>query len=167
MPNANIDPHDIYPKLEQRHRDVMIDLILTWASLDNALGILLSQALEISFVEGADLIGKCSGSTKFHELRKLLLKTPNGFEAAKVIKKHKKSYEHHSFARNRIAHAHCAGVWTRDRDFVVFAAFEKYKPEPDALALDGIPLQEMRRAIRWGIAMKFLALKLAGPPKGL
>lgn len=165
MPNAAINPADIDPNLEQRHRDVMIELILTWASLDNALSILLSHALEISLVEGADLIGKCSGSTKFHNLHKILRKYPKGFDAAKVIKKHKKSYENHSFARNRIAHAHCVGIWTRDRDFVVFAPFEKYKPEPDALALDGIPLQEMRRATRWGNAMRHLVLKLAEPAR--
>ena len=55
-----------------------------------------------------------------------------------------------------------AAVWTRDRDFIVFAAFEKV--EDDALAVYAIPIQEMQRATKWGRAMKDLALKIVDAP---
>ena len=39
-----IDPNDITPDLEQRHRDAMLDLVLAWGALEGALGVLLSCA---------------------------------------------------------------------------------------------------------------------------
>ena len=88
--------------------------------------------------------------------------SPGGADAAHTVKKHKKDYELHSFPRNRIAHSHCVGVWTQDRNFIVFAAFEKVGD--NALALDAIPIQVMQRATKWGRAMTSLALKIADAP---
>lgn len=157
-----IDPNDITPHLEQRHRDAMLDLVFAWGTMDGALGMLLSRVLGVPIVEGAELIGKLRGSAKLEKVRKALRNVPGGADAARIMKKHKKDYERHSGVRNRIAHSHCAGVWTRDRDFIVFAVFEKF--EDNALAVDAIPIQEMQRATRWGKAMTALALKLADIP---
>jgi hypothetical protein len=89
----------------------------------------------------------------------ILRKAP---DAARMIKKHKKNYEHHSRPRNRIAHSHCAGVWTRDREFIVFQTFEKVGE--NELALDAIPLEVMQSATEWGREMTALALRLADAP---
>ena len=53
-------------------------------------------------------------------------------------------------------------IWTLDRDFIVFAVFEKVSD--NELAVELIPIQEMQRAARWGGAMTALALKLADAP---
>ena len=79
------------------------------------------------------------------------------------MKKHKRDYERHSGVRNRIAHSHCAGVWARDRDFIVFAAFEKVAD--NELAVDLVPIQEMQRATRWGRAMTAWAMKIVDAPR--
>jgi hypothetical protein len=41
----HIDPNDIDPDLEQRHRDAMLDLVLAWGTLDGALGMALARLL--------------------------------------------------------------------------------------------------------------------------
>ncbi len=154
-----IDPDDITPDLEQRHRDAMLDLVLAWGSLDGAFGILLSRVQGLPLDQGAELIGRLSSSRKLEEVCKVFRNTPGGADAARIMKKHKKNYELHSRPRNRIAHSRCVGVWTRDRDFIVFATFEKVGD--NELAVDATPIQEMQRATRWGRAMRDMALKLA------
>ena len=120
-----IDPADIAPELEQRHRDAMLDLVLAWGSLDGALSMLLSRVLDVPFDQGAELIDKMPSSAKLTEVRKVLRSAPGGANAARIMKRHKKNYAHHAFPRNRIAHSHCVGVWTRNRHYIVFATFEK------------------------------------------
>lgn len=156
--NPVIDPDDVDDTFEQWHRDAMLDLILAWGSLDGALGMLVARVLNVPLDEGAEIIGKTSGSARLDTVRRVLREAPGGIDAARMMKRHKKNYERHSFIRNRIAHAHCAGVWRRDRNFVLFAAFEKVGD--GALAFDAIPIDEMQRATRWGWAMRNLAIKL-------
>ncbi len=154
-----IDPDDITPNLEQRHRDALLDLVLAWGSLDGALGILLSCVRGLPLDQGAELIGRRPSSAKLAEVCKVLRNAPGGADAARIMKKHKKNYELHSRPRNRIAHSRCLGVWTQDRNCIVFAIFEKVAN--NVLALEAIPIHEMQRATRWGRAMRDLALKLA------
>lgn len=149
---------DICRELEQRHRDAMLDLVLAWGELDGALGMLLSAASSIPMADGAQKFGRLPGSEKLQQLFKAVRAHPNGTNAAKQIRKHKKAYELHSFPRNRIAHSKCLGINRLDRDFILFAAFEKYGD--DELIIDAIPIQVMERATRWGKAMTGVALKI-------
>ncbi len=154
-----INPDDITPNLEQRHRDAMLDLVLAWGSLDGALGMLLSCVRELPLHQGAELIGKRPSSANLAEVCKVLRNTPGGADAARIMEKHKKNYELHSRPRNRIVHSHCVGVWTQDQNFIVFAKFEKVAN--NVLAVYRIPIEEMQCATRWGLAMKDTALKIA------
>jgi len=99
------------------------------------------------------------GSAKIAGIVKILQDARVGGPAARIMEKHKKSYERHSKPRNRVAHSKCLGIWTRDREFVVFAVYEKAGDE--LLAIEAIPVAEMYRATRWGKAMTLLALKSA------
>jgi hypothetical protein len=109
--------------------------------------------------EGAQQIGKLPNPAKLTEVRNVLQNAPGGADAARIMEKHEKAYEVHSFPRNRIAHSRCAGIWTRDRDIIVFLTFETVGD--NELALDRIPIEVMKRATRWGRAMTDMALKLA------
>lgn len=160
---TDIDPDDIQPQLDQRHRDAMLDLILAWGELDGALGMFLSRVLGLPLVQGAELIGRESGSAKLAKAVQILRDAPNAEGATSFLRKHKKMYERFSKPRNRIAHSNCIGVWPQDRKFVVFAVFEKV--DDNSLALEAIPIQEMQRATRWGKAMTALALKIANAPE--
>ena len=119
------NPKDIVT-LENRHCAAMLELILTEASLDGVLGALLSTMMGLTYSQGADMIGDLSSSKKFEEMRKLLKNapTPGAQKAARVMRRHKKSYEKYSEPRNLIAHSHCAGVWAVDRDMILFATFD-------------------------------------------
>ena len=154
-----IDPNDIAPDLEQRHRDAMLDLVLAWGSLDGALGVLLSDVLGVPLDQGAELIGGRPSSGKLAEVVKFLRNAPGGAEPARIMKKYKKQYERHAGTRNFIAHSDCKGVWTLDRNYIVFMKFEKV--ETNELAIYAISIEEMQRATRWGRRMKATAMKLA------
>ena len=152
-----IDPNDIEP-LEQRHREAMLDLVLAWGSLDGALGMLLSSARGQPLEEGAEQFSTLRSSAKLEEVCKVLKNSPGGAGAARTLKKYKKKFERHSQSRNRIAHSHCLGIWTRDPEFIVFLPFEKFAD--GELACEAIPLQKVRYATQWGYQMKKIALRL-------
>lgn len=149
---------EILRELDQRHRDAMLDLVLAWGELDGALGMLLSAASGIPMADGAEKFGRLPGSKKLQQLFKAVRAHPQGADAAKQLRKHKKAYERHSFPRNRIAHSKCIGIKRLDRDLILFAAFEKHGV--DELTLDAIPIQVMERATRWGKGMTRVALKI-------
>ena len=136
----------------------MLDLVLAWGSLDGAFGMLLSCVRELPLDQGAELIGRLPNSAKLAKICKVLRDVPGGANAARTMRKHKKNYELYSRPRNRIAHSRCVGIWKQDRNFIVFATFDKVAD--GELAVDLIPIQEMRRAARWGRDMTDMALKL-------
>ena len=155
--SMRIDLNDILP-LEQRHRDVMLDLVLAWGALDGALGMLLSSVKGVPLDEGAMEFSALRSSAKLHQVCQALRDAPNGAEAARILKKHKRRLERHSQPRNRIAHSNCGGVWAVDPEYIVFLPFKKFAE--GELTCEAIPIQEMERASRWGRAMTNLALKI-------
>ena len=149
---------EIEASLEPSHREAMLELILAWGSLDGALGIMLAAVLGVPIAQGAEIVHRLPTSAKFEEIRKYLRSADGGDEAARIVKKHKRTYEKYTIPRNRIAHSHCAGFWRVDSDYIVFATYERVG-DGDRLAVDAVPIQEMRRAARWGRAMTQLALQ--------
>lgn len=119
---ASIDVNRVRVELEQRHRDAMLDLVLAWGSLDGAFGALLSSLLGVPLAEGAEQIGKFSSSGKLAAIIKIVRNAAGGVNAARILKRHKKTYERYSFARNRIAHSH----FTTRRQSATFAG----EPDP-------------------------------------
>jgi hypothetical protein len=150
VPTETFDLDELDRDLEQRHRDVMLELVLAWGTLDGALGMLISGIRGLPFHEGAEQIGAMPASAEFAEFSKAMRWA--GFpETASTIKRYKKVYEAFSVIRNRIAHSHCLGIWTVDRDFIVFALFQKIGN--NQLAIQSIPIQNMQKAIAFGTDM--------------
>ena len=125
----------------------MLDLVLAWASLDGALGMLYSQVADIPMHEGADLIAREKNTAVMARILRETKGTSKFESMKKLIRPNKRKYEKFSTSRNLIAHAKCVGFSKHDNDFVVFATFEKVGN--DQLAVDAIPVQEMRRATEW------------------
>ncbi|PSJ54314.1 hypothetical protein C7I84_24350 [Mesorhizobium ephedrae] len=75
------------------------------------------------------------------------------------FKKLKKNLERNSFVRNRIVHSRCVGIWEKDPEYVLFAAFERFSD--GHLAFDAIPLEEMARVTKWAEQLTALALRLS------
>lgn len=144
--------------LERRHRDVMLDLILAWGTLDGALGILLSTAGGLALDRGAEKFGRSGNPAKLKKLCGWLRELPGGANAASKLEKHVSLYEKYAEARNAVAHAKCLGVAKDDSEYVVFLKFEKHV-DGELLCLK-IPLREMREATRWAEALSDAALKM-------
>jgi len=159
-----IQPEDVEHELEQRHRDAMLEVILSWASLEGALGMMLARIVGITPVQAAELVEKMPAAARFVEMRRIMLEStaPHALEAAQKLKKHKKSYEALAPVRNMIAHSHCVGYWRPHPDFVVFMTFKKVGP--DALAVDGLNVHAMNHATRWARAMRQLAQEISDVP---
>ena len=145
-------------ELDQRHRDAMLNLILAWGSLDNALGMLLSSALGKPLEEGAEKFGKLPSSAKLQRVRKVLKVTPRGDKAARTLKKLKQQLEKHSKVRNRIAHSHCIGAYADNPEYIIFLPFEKYAD--GELTCELTSVEEIESARKWGCNMRMLVLQM-------
>jgi hypothetical protein len=66
------DPDDIDKNLEQRHRDAMLDVVLSWASLDGAPGMLISGVRGLSLYERAAAVGAMPASPIFAEVHQAI-----------------------------------------------------------------------------------------------
>ena len=107
--NSELEAGNFKLPLKPLHREVMLDLVLAWGTLDGALAMLLAHIMGLPYHEAADTIGKQNGSGKLAEMIRLIKQRDSAEDAAKFLKKHKKFYERHSKSRNKIAHGHCAG----------------------------------------------------------
>ncbi|MDR6790794.1 hypothetical protein J2Y58_004177 [Sphingomonas sp. BE138] len=150
-------PEQVDREIPQAIRDAMLNCVLAWGSLDGALSMLLARVTGMSFSEAADTIGKDSGTVKLNKMRDAMLER-GANDVAAAIRKHKKAYEKRIAPRNRIAHARVAGVWTKDPDYIVFAVFESHLT--DQLAIELVPIQEVRRSTHWATAMTAMALRI-------
>lgn len=149
----------IESELSDQHRELMLDLILTWGTLDGVLGIMVAAISGEKMTDAANEYGKIRGTAKFQKILDALKSKGATKEVLKAVNRHKKSYKKFSKPRNTIAHGHCAGFSKDDPDYVIFAKFEAVGA--DGLAMDAVPLDEMRRALRWGRAFRTLGLKVA------
>lgn len=135
-------------ELDRRHRDAMLDLVLTWASIDGALSMLLADVRGVSWVDAAADVRKLRGSKKLAEVVAALADQGDGAEAAKKLRAMKRRYERFSRLRDHIAHSRCIGVNKKRPDNVVFLTFERVGK--DQLAMYEVPIDEMHRAQLWG-----------------
>ncbi len=163
FPNG-ASPEKIKTPVLEKHREAMLDLILAWGSLDGALGMMLSVFRGLPMPVGAEEMGKLPGSAKIEEMIKRLKESPTGIDAAKVLKKHKKTYEKFSVTRNKIAHSHCAGYSLENDDYIIFAVFERVGE--DNLAVDAVPIDQMKRATNWGQEFTSVLLKMIDKTEG-
>lgn len=144
--------------LGQEHRDVMLDLILAWASLDGALGLLLAKVTDLTPSDCAFLVEKDGTGTKFNEIAKALRQEPRGGPAASKIRRYKKRYEKHSVLRNHVAHSRCVGCLAADPAYLIFLKFERF--DEGSLRVDLVPLEDLRHATVWGNALHELVMRL-------
>lgn len=143
----NFGPEAVQP-LEQRHRDAILDLVLAWAGLDDALTVFLAPIFGIPLAEFANRYGQENGSTKLQAVSVHLRQAPAGEQWGTTFRKVKKRYERHSKLRNRIAHSRCVGVSAEDPDYIVFRVCQKHGD--DALAVEAISIQAIKAAAKWG-----------------
>ncbi|WP_424942376.1 hypothetical protein [Aliiroseovarius crassostreae] len=145
-------------ELKSEHRDAMLDLVLTWATIDGALSMLLANVRSKSWVDAADEIRKLRGSNKLAQVIRALKDLENGAEAARKLCKIKRRYEKHSKLRDHIAHSRCIGASEVDPNCIVFLTFERVGE--NRLAMYQVPVEEMREANSWGVDFVHLLYRL-------
>ncbi|WP_424941663.1 hypothetical protein [Aliiroseovarius sp. S253] len=140
-------PPDVI-ELSSSQRDVLLDLVLTWATIDGALSMLLADVRSMGWADAADEIRKLRGSHKLAQVIKALKNHESGAEAARKLRKIKRRYERFSTLRDHVAHSRCIGCSKEDPSYIVFLTFERVGE--DMLAMYRVPVEEMSEAISWG-----------------
>ncbi|MBN7784292.1 hypothetical protein JYP51_05135 [Ponticoccus gilvus] len=138
--------------LELSHRQVLLDLVLTWASIDVSIGYLASAFLpntEPAVV--ARILGKRRASAKLREIQKLVqhVSTDASVESLeRFLKKSKKNLERHGEARDHLAHSLLIGWSENNPDFLAFLKFEAVE---NNLASYEVPFAKFEAALNWGL----------------
>jgi hypothetical protein len=140
---ANLN-HDI----DQQARDIICDVILSWARLDSLVSQLTLLAFGLALDGGTILLGSMDTKTKLDRLKKLY----DHFgmeEAAQSIANLRQSHKDFVDVRNTIAHHTCAGCWKSDPNMIVFAPVRVPHKQLNMVELSHVPVKAMARAARF------------------
>lgn len=142
MTDPRFEPENLNPTIGIPARKAMVDLILAWASYDS----LVSQWAIVSFGlpldAGSILVGNMDTRNKLERLETLY--RHHGLSGALSIKALRKEHGKHVEIRNRVCHAHCAGRFKSDPDWIVFAPVKDFRGEPGQMLVEAIHLDQMR-----------------------
>jgi hypothetical protein len=142
----------VFRQLDDWHRGAMLELVLTWGSLDVSLGYFASHFFPAAATtQIAEVLGKRRASAKLHQIVQLL-RSVSGAKSSqdlrKALKGAKRDLEQHSKTRDLIAHAKCIGCREDDPEWIGFLKFERVSE--DELAMYQVPITEIRGATAWG-----------------
>lgn len=147
MPDPRFEIDNINPNITPAARKAMCNLILAWASYDS----LVSQWVIVSFGlpldAGSILVGNMDTRNKLERLETLY--RHHGLNGAVSIKALRKEHLEHVEVRNRICHAHCAGVFRSDWKRVVFAPVKDSRGEPGNMQVEAIHIDQMKAATKF------------------
>jgi hypothetical protein len=144
MTDPRFEPENLNPTIGIPARKAMVDLVLAWASYDS----LVSQWIIVTFAlpldAGSILVGNMDTRTKLERLESLY--RHRGVSGATSIKDLRKEHLKHVDVRNRVCHAHCAGRFKSDPEWIVFAPVKNVRGEPGQMLVEAIHLDQMRAA---------------------
>lgn len=139
-------PDDLDRTLTAEIRELFLDVVMRWASVDGAVSQLFASIHGLEDIPSADAIG---GRPTDWKLRQIQITTrPHAPDLAKVIGKLKKQFERYSDVRNTIAHCHCAGRLKSDPERAVFLRYAS--AGTGGLIVDAIHIEQFQEAIRFG-----------------
>ncbi|MFU7527481.1 hypothetical protein [Qipengyuania sp. ASV99] len=161
LPNqevAKILSGDLTREVPQEVRNVLLDVILIWASLDMATAFYLSSIKGLDPSEGANRYGRKEIAEKLKKAAKALFDEGKN-DTASEIQKIAADYPDKAFYRKRIAHSRLVGVRASDSSRLVFLPFENEGP-PGNLAMEVLSVELFSDAFRWAQAAHvfFMAL---------
>lgn len=118
MPDFTLD--DLEPDISPSGRDIICDVVLSWARLDSLVSQLVLTAFGLAVDGGTILLGQMDTRTKLDRLKRLY--DHHGMtDAAQSISNLRAWHKKHVDVRNTIAHHTCAGSWRSDPSMIVFA----------------------------------------------
>ncbi len=143
--SAPFDTDDLDRVLTTEARELMLDLVLRWASLDGAVSQLYASLLDRDDETHADEISDMKMSVK---LRTIELTLRKGAPAlSRTIAKLKKQAERYGKLRDTIAHCHCAGMRKSAPGIIVFLRYRRHAS--GGLIVDAIPIEHIDEAKRF------------------
>ena len=144
--------------ITDRHKLVIAECVMAWAAFDSQFRAMLTAVEDRDLDAGALDYDRLKISQAWQKLQKSL-KAQGAVESVlHIIKMHEKDYWQAVVARNMIAHAGCVGVWTLNRDYLVFAPFEA--DGPGRMVVIRQPLEEIERSTDWARGFSGLANRI-------
>ena len=142
---AEFTLENLEPDISDFARQVVCDVILSWARFDSLVSQLALLAFGLSVDGGTILLGAMNTQTKLERLKKLY--AHHGMtDAAQHIGNLEAWRNKFADIRNSIAHHTCAGSWKTDPDVIVFAPVRARKGVLNQVEIEHIPLAEMIQA---------------------
>ncbi|MEX0364573.1 MAG: hypothetical protein AB3N22_00795 [Ruegeria sp.] len=99
----------------------------------------------------ADHLERKRGEEKFRFVLELFKEAPASAAKTNVLrtfKQQKKKYQKFSKLRNTVAHSKLVGLDDERPGYLKFISFERVRV--DELAMDSVPIEEVRRRTAWG-----------------
>lgn len=140
---------DLERNLPNDVREVLLDVILAWASLDMATAFFVASVCELTPDEGADKFGRKEIADKLKRASKAL-QTRGKEDLASKVREVAHIYPDKALLRRRIAHSRCAGVRKSLPNRIIFLPFEREGPRGN-LAVEIIDISKFADAAKWAI----------------
>ena len=159
--------HDISPVA----RDIICDVVLSWARLDSLISQLVLLAFGLPIDGGTILLGQMDTRSKLDRLKRLY--DHHGMqEAAESIANLRSWHKRFVDVRNSISHHTCAGSWKSNPSMIVFAPVRAMQGTLDHVEIEHIPLSDMNAATDFAtkaadaikVAVEPLPMRRALPP---
>jgi hypothetical protein len=160
MPDFTL--HDLRNDIDPKVRDIICDVILSWARLDSLISQLVLLAFGLALDGGTILLGTMDSRNKLDKLKNLY--DHHGMsEAADSIGNLQQWVKAFVDVRNTIAHHTCAGSWKSDPDMLVFAPVRAMQGQLNHVEVQHIPLREMNRSADFAMKAADAIQKITGP----
>jgi hypothetical protein len=148
MPDFTLD--DLEPDISAIARDIICDVVLSWARLDSLVSQLVLTAFGLAIDGGTILLGQMDTRTKLDRLKRLY--DHHGMtDAAQSISNLRSWHKRHVDVRNAIAHHTCAGSWKSDPSMIVFAPVRARQGVLNQVEIEHIPIAYMVAATDFAV----------------
>lgn len=126
-------------------RDIICDVVLSWARLDSLVSQLVLLAFGLAIDGGTIILGQMDTRTKLDRLKRLY--DHHGMtDEAQSIANLRAWHKKHVDVRNTISHHTCAGSWRSDPSMIVFAPVRAMQGTLKQVEIEHIPLAHMNAA---------------------
>jgi len=139
--------------LESRRREIVLDIVLTWASIDVSLGYFAAGFFDDERIyDVAEIMGTKRASTKLHDIIQLLKTIPDPAAAAEfatALKCSKKNLRKYGKCRNHFAHSKCLGFYTDESSTEGFIFLKFENVDSGGLAQYKISVPYLKDVFEW------------------
>ena len=147
---ADFTLDDLHPDISPITRDIICDVVLSWARMDSLISQLVLTAFGLSIDGGTILLGQMDSRTKLDRLKRLY--DHHGMKAAAESIANLRAW-HKRFVdvRNAISHHTCAGSWKSNPSMIVFAPVRAMQGQLQQVEIEHYSIGHMNAATDFAI----------------